>query len=434
MYGILAYADPDCKVDSPGFFIDFSDANNIDFLTKTTGYSSEYLTGSDKIVKPTTTTTSKIATTTTTTTTLATSSQTVTEKVSTTTKATIFPPNIFTTIIPVTQKSCVETFNDFKGRDYEGCQTKTISGRTCQSWFAQFPHKHDMNLDRLKLRGITQNEPNYCRNPNESDIGIWCYTTDPNVRFERCEPVDTNVISTTTPVTEFVTENCIENFNDSKGRDYEGCQDRTVSGKLCQKWALQSPHSHNIDLTRLRNMPSNANFCRNPDERDEGIWCFTTDPDIVSEKCVPRGLSTTTEITSTQPVNCIETFNDSKGRDYEGCQDRTVSGKLCQKWVSQSPHQHEIALERLRNMPSDGNFCRNPDERDEGIWCFTTDPNVVSEKCVPRGSTTTTTTELLTTVEPSNEDDYDNWSKNQLIARIIDLKAAIEKIISDYFE
>ena len=28
---------------------------------------------------------------------------------------------------------------------------------------------------------------NYCRNPDSEDGGVWCYTTDPDVKWEYCD-------------------------------------------------------------------------------------------------------------------------------------------------------------------------------------------------------------------------------------------------------
>jgi len=60
------------------------------------------------------------------------------------------------------------------GRDYRGYQNKTQSGRKCAAW-----------KGRLGIRGH-----NYCRNPNGAKT-IWCYTTDPFVRYEYCKPFPT---------------------------------------------------------------------------------------------------------------------------------------------------------------------------------------------------------------------------------------------------
>jgi hypothetical protein len=74
---------------------------------------------------------------------------------------------------------CNETYAGDKGKYYMGCQTKTRSGKTCQRWVAQSPHKH--GYGRI-------GDHNYCRNPSGSD-SIWCYTTDSKSRWDYCNPI-----------------------------------------------------------------------------------------------------------------------------------------------------------------------------------------------------------------------------------------------------
>lgn len=38
---------------------------------------------------------------------------------------------------------------------------------------------------------------NYCRNPTRKTKSIWCYTTDPEVRWEYCDPIKTEKKKTT---------------------------------------------------------------------------------------------------------------------------------------------------------------------------------------------------------------------------------------------
>merc|ERR1711915_528635 len=59
--------------------------------------------------------------------------------------------------------SCDETLEG-KGENYNGCQNKSISGRRCQSWITQYPHRHD---DGLWL------EKNFCRNLEGKKETIW---------------------------------------------------------------------------------------------------------------------------------------------------------------------------------------------------------------------------------------------------------------------
>jgi hypothetical protein len=65
---------------------------------------------------------------------------------------------------------------------YTGTQSTTVGGRTCQQWNADFPHKRTQTF--IPNTSSDRNS-NYCR--DTSDHGtLWCYTTDPDVRWENC--------------------------------------------------------------------------------------------------------------------------------------------------------------------------------------------------------------------------------------------------------
>eukprot|EP00041_Stephanoeca_diplocostata_P005620 m.65069 g.65069 ORF g.65069 m.65069 type:complete len:919 (+) comp15908_c0_seq5:148-2904(+) len=69
-------------------------------------------------------------------------------------------------------------------RDYRGTVNVTRSGKPCQMWTAQTPQSHSM-LDR-GVDSLGLGDHNYCRNPDGED-SIWCYTTVPGTRWERCD-------------------------------------------------------------------------------------------------------------------------------------------------------------------------------------------------------------------------------------------------------
>jgi len=75
---------------------------------------------------------------------------------------------------------CVEQSIQYApGSEYMGCQTKTKSGRTCQVWALQSPHRHGYDQKVGSL--------NSCRNPSSHRKNfIWCYTEDPRKRWETC--------------------------------------------------------------------------------------------------------------------------------------------------------------------------------------------------------------------------------------------------------
>jgi len=72
--------------------------------------------------------------------------------------------------------------DDF-GISYRGLVTSTESGRTCQNWLDQHPHKIDIKPS--KENGLGNH--NFCRNPDESFKKPWCFTMDPTVEKEECE-------------------------------------------------------------------------------------------------------------------------------------------------------------------------------------------------------------------------------------------------------
>jgi hypothetical protein len=74
------------------------------------------------------------------------------------------------------QESCFPKAQ-LKGMQFTGNKSMTISGRTCQNWSTQSPVRHKFT---------TLGNHSSCRNPDNWDGGPWCYTTDPQVRFEPC--------------------------------------------------------------------------------------------------------------------------------------------------------------------------------------------------------------------------------------------------------
>ncbi|KAL3862428.1 hypothetical protein ACJMK2_008394 [Sinanodonta woodiana] len=67
---------------------------------------------------------------------------------------------------------------------------------------------------------------------------------------------------------------------------YHGHRTCTLSGKTCQRWDSQTPHSHSFTAV---NFPDGSlalanNYCRDPDGTGSP-WCFTTDSAVVRESC-----------------------------------------------------------------------------------------------------------------------------------------------------
>jgi hypothetical protein len=108
--------------------------------------------------------------------------------------------------VAVTSRTiCDESMTTEAGEGYRGCQTRTRSGRVCQDWSANDPHDLGNIADPSNRRrrdgwqinpgdtaGYGLADGAYCRNPWKSKFDtIWCFTTDPAVVWELCDPLPT---------------------------------------------------------------------------------------------------------------------------------------------------------------------------------------------------------------------------------------------------
>ncbi|XP_041462739.1 plasminogen-like [Lytechinus variegatus] len=161
--------------------------------------------------------------------------------------------------------------DDPNGSNYRGDLSVTLSGKTCQSWTSQTPHGHSRTPDNYPDAGLGNH--NHCRNPDRA-FTAWCYTTDPDRRWEYCAIGDFSR-QCTDP----------EYYEEPSGTDYRGYVSTTRTGLECQAWTSQSPHGHS---RTPENYPDaglgNHNYCRNPDNSDFA-WCYTTDAGTRWEYC-----------------------------------------------------------------------------------------------------------------------------------------------------
>ncbi|XP_044741574.1 tyrosine-protein kinase transmembrane receptor Ror2 [Chrysoperla carnea] len=88
-----------------------------------------------------------------------------------------------------------------RGRFYQGKVNVTKYKLPCQKWDSQEPHSHDRPP---AVFPEVQNAENYCRNAGGEEPVPWCYTMDPNVRWQHCDiPLCDNITSADSTGTEF---------------------------------------------------------------------------------------------------------------------------------------------------------------------------------------------------------------------------------------
>ncbi|XP_043569706.1 hepatocyte growth factor isoform X1 [Chiloscyllium plagiosum] len=265
------------------------------------------------------------------------------------------------------------------GETYRGPMDHTKSGKECQRWDLQMPHKHRFNPERYPDKGL---DDNYCRNP-DGRTKPWCYTLDPHTPWEYCDIKE--CVHNCDHDLEVTTE-CFKDL----GESYRGTMNTTPSGIPCQRWDVQYPHQHNFTPENYKCKDLDKNYCRNPDGR-EAPWCFTTDPEIRVAYCfhIPRCENKT-------PIS--EECYQGTGTTYRGSVSKTRTGIHCAPWVNYSQAIARITLDTNTESLAE-NYCRNPDADKHGPWCYTSDPLTPWDYCAIEPCDKTTSSESASAVQ-----------------------------------
>uniref|UniRef100_A0A8C0L406 Prothrombin n=1 Tax=Canis lupus dingo TaxID=286419 RepID=A0A8C0L406_CANLU len=175
------------------------------------------------------------------------------------------------------------------GMNYRGNVSFTRSGIECQLWRSRYPHKPEINSTTHPGADLQEN---FCRNPDGSTTGPWCYTIDPTVRREECSiSLCGQQGGVTVPLTPRSggptvnlsppSEHCIP----ERGRYYQGRLAVTTHGSPCLAWASRQAKALSKDQDFNPAVPLVENFCRNPDGDEEGAWCYVSEEPGGFEYC-----------------------------------------------------------------------------------------------------------------------------------------------------
>ncbi|KAM6157943.1 prothrombin [Rhynchocyon petersi] len=162
------------------------------------------------------------------------------------------------------------------GKQYRGNVSFTRSGIECQLWMSRYPHNPEVNITTHPDADLKEN---FCRNPDDSTTGPWCYTTDPTVRREECSiPVcgQGGVTVELTPRPKVKLSSSVELCIPSRGRQYQGRLAVTALGFPCLAWGSTLAKYLSRDQDFSSDVPLVENFCRNPDGDEEGAWCYVS--------------------------------------------------------------------------------------------------------------------------------------------------------------
>ncbi|KAA0721061.1 Hepatocyte growth factor Hepatopoietin-A [Triplophysa tibetana] len=256
------------------------------------------------------------------------------------------------------------------GETYRGPMDHTESGKACQRWDSQKPHKHTYQPHRHVDKGL---DDNYCRNPN-NDVRPWCYTMERNTPWEYC---NISVCDSDEDVAVDTTTSCFRGH----GEGYRGTVNVTSAGVTCQRWDSLFPHNHSYTPHNYKCKDLRENFCRNPDG-SEIPWCFTTDPKIRKAFCtnIPRCESEISDSTA----KMAQTDGHVPGAPSDprkqcpplSKNEQIKANQLLQMAASQRDIRSAAASTSLEL-----NLCRNPDRDKHGPWCFTSNSSIPWDYC-----------------------------------------------------
>lgn len=97
---------------------------------------------------------------------------------------------------------------------------------------------------------------------------------------------------------------------------------------------------------------------------EEGNWHSESRPHGRPTHVYPDHFEYASDGLPSRGAKCNEEILGSKGAGYRGCQTRTRSGHVCQKWSLQKPRTHTSVVK------DDHNYCRNGGPSRDTIWCY----------------------------------------------------------------
>ncbi|CAC5423642.1 unnamed protein product [Mytilus coruscus] len=303
-------------------------------------------------------------------------------------------------------KECIK---NARGSDYIGKMSTTESGRTCQAWNKQTPHRHSKsNVGDAK---------NYCRNP-DNEPRPWCYTTDSKKRWEFCRipicgapkpPCGDMVIMPCHSDRKHRTDCRVPNAERinyielKSGEDNPSCTFGVTYGFYgVTIWSKESCREKiKVCLTPKNRVPilpppeECKRKCRINERCVKGkCRCkkdtFRTKQGTCKKRCNVNSCGVNAVCVKRKYCRCKtgyaghpktlceevkECIKNARGSDYIGKMSTTESGRTCQAWNKQTPHRHSKS-----NVGDAKNYCRNPDNEPRP-WCYTTDSKKRWEFC-----------------------------------------------------
>uniref|UniRef100_A0A224XGT8 Putative thrombospondin type 1 repeat protein n=1 Tax=Panstrongylus lignarius TaxID=156445 RepID=A0A224XGT8_9HEMI len=151
-----------------------------------------------------------------------------------------------------------------RGTEYIGRISMTKSGGNCDYWESPQLDKEITELDLPD--GNKRAARNFCRNPNNSTNGTWCYTNVGSKEKEYCSlPICSSM------------DEC---KHTGTGMEYAGIIHKSVFDNDCMHWAVIYKTGVIDNMLPEGNVMLAGKSCRNPTGSVEGPWCFVLSGEI----------------------------------------------------------------------------------------------------------------------------------------------------------
>jgi len=161
-----------------------------------------------------------------------------------------------------------------------------------------------------------------------------------------------------------------------KCEKYRGTISTTVMGLTCLYWDKQNKSTKYVPTKYPELLEEN--YCRNPSDWPEGLWCYVEDPNNNKtryQKCEdPCGSKEKVE--GGDKADCCT----GQCKDYRGRKRETKNGKPCQRWDSTYPHTPKYTKDNYPEAGLEDNYCRNPNDN-KVPWCYTMEEKIEKEDC-----------------------------------------------------
>ncbi|CAG2228904.1 PLG [Mytilus edulis] len=173
------------------------------------------------------------------------------------------------------------------GTEYKGLKNVTVTGIQCKKWTSNWPTES-------LFKEYVGDQENYCRNPDFTSGGPWCYTMDPTIRWQYCD-VQYCVFSTPTTLTNAESTEKMSTTDITLSTDRQTTTDKSSTTEL----QTTTDKTSTTDITSTTELQPTTDKTSTTELLTTTDKTSTTELQSTSDKTSTTELQTTSDKTST---------------------------------------------------------------------------------------------------------------------------------------